>query len=245
MDAMPPTARRWVPLAGVAVLFAAVVTAATLSSTEVTRLPDTVRERERRVDQIPAAPMMPTGPTGLPGDAEGILPPWLSTLLAVLCIGMVVVVIGLLVWFWLKDRLIHRRPGRLLAEESVPVTANQREGMRAAIDEGLADLDDADTDPRRAVIACWVRLELAAAAAGTAREVGDTSTELVTRLLTGHQVTAPVLAGLAAVYREARYATHTVDGQMRDQARAALRQLRDELALPPLRPTVDSLGETS
>ena len=79
------------------------------------------------------------------------------------------------------------------------------------------------------MIACWVRLERAAAAAGTEREPGDTSTDLVERVLADHAVTAPVLAGFAALYREARFATHVVDEAMRDQARAALRQIRDEL----------------
>ena len=80
------------------------------------------------------------------------------------------------------------------------------------------------------MIACWVRLEQAAAAAGTPREPGDTPTELVTRLLRGHDVSAPVLYPLAEVYRLARYATHTVDTGMRDRARAALQQLRGELS---------------
>jgi hypothetical protein len=82
------------------------------------------------------------------------------------------------------------------------------------------------------VIACWVRLEEAAAAAGTPREPGDTPSELVLRLLGEHQVSAPVLYQLAEVYRLARYATHTVDTTMRDHARAALGQLRDELTRP-------------
>src|SRR5262249_18730925 len=98
------------------------------------------------------------------------------------------------------------------------------------VDEGLADLDDADADPRRAVIACWVRLERAAAEAGTPRGVGDTSADLVSRLLASHMVSGTVLAAFASVYREARFATHTVDVAMREQARAALRQVRDELA---------------
>ena len=38
-----------------------------------------------------------------------------------------------------------------------------------------------------------------------------------------------MLAALADVYREARYATHAVDDRMRAQARAALQQLRAEL----------------
>ena len=103
--------------------------------------------------------------------------------------------------------------------------------MRRALDESLAGLDEADADPRRVVIACWVRLEEAAEAAGIAPAPGETTTELVGRLLAGSQVSAGVLDAFAAVYREARFATHTVDTTMRDQARAALTQLRDELAL--------------
>lgn len=107
----------------------------------------------------------------------------------------------------------------------------------AALDAGLVELDDADVDPRTAVIACWVRLEEAADAAGVARRTGDTSTDLVTRLLRGDPeagipaiVSADVLAEFAHVYRGARYATRPVDERTRDQARAALRRLRGELA---------------
>ena len=46
----------------------------------------------------------------------------------------------------------------------------------------------------------------------------------------GHAVSAAVLYRLAEVYRLARYATHTVDPTMRDQARAALGQVRAGLA---------------
>ncbi|GAB3945699.1 hypothetical protein GCM10027614_37920 [Micromonospora vulcania] len=109
--------------------------------------------------------------------------------------------------------------------------------MVAALDAGLLELDDRDTDPRVAVIACWVRLEEAAATAGVPRRPGDTPTDLVTRLLRGDPeagvpaiVSADVLAEFAHVYREARYATHPVDERTRDQARAALRRLRGELA---------------
>jgi hypothetical protein len=45
-------------------------------------------------------------------------------------------------------------------------------------------------------------------------------------------VSRPVLDGFAAAYREARYATHVVDEQMRATAINALRQLRAELAAP-------------
>jgi hypothetical protein len=74
-----------------------------------------------------------------------------------------------------------------------------------------------------------VRLEQAAAAAGTARLPGDSPTDLVGRLLREQHVDAQVLAALLDVYRQARYTRHTVDDQMRAQARSALQRLRADL----------------
>jgi hypothetical protein len=48
-------------------------------------------------------------------------------------------------------------------------------------------------------------------------------------------VDAPILAALLEVYREARYATHTVDDRMRAQARSALQRLRADLGTGALR----------
>ena len=138
--------------------------------------------------------------------------------------------LAFLLWLLLRNGLRTRE--RKLPEPTEAKPAPAREEVLAAVDAGLSELDDSDADPRRAVIACWVRLEQAAAAAGTPRAPGDTSTDLVGRLLTEHQVSAPVLYPLADVYRLARYATHTVDATMRDQARSALGHLRAELARP-------------
>jgi hypothetical protein len=148
-----------------------------------------------------------------------------------LCAAGVLVVVATLLWLLFRDRLAARRSPLTLETAAPPTIAESQQLVRAAVDEGLADLDDADADPRRAVIACWVRLERAAAAAGTPREVGDTSTDLVARLLATHLVSGEVLSTFAEVYREARFATHAVDAAMREQARSALVQLRDELAV--------------
>jgi hypothetical protein len=184
------------------------------------------------------APSKTTGPSAPQSDF--VLPHWVTDLLTVLCAVATLALVATLVWFALRDRLMVRKniPTVIDPEE---LRRQTQERVRAAVDEGLADLDVADLDPRRAVIACWVRLEAAAAAAGTAREPGDTSTELVQRMLAEHAITASVLAGFAAAYREARFATHVVDDTMREQARAALRQVRDEL----LRGARDPNGEQS
>ena len=78
------------------------------------------------------------------------------------------------------------------------------------------------------------------------RRAGDTPTDLVSRLLRGDPAvgvpaiaSADVLDGFAHFYREARYATHTVDERMRDQARAALRRLRGELTTLAAAPTAE------
>ncbi|MBB5870376.1 hypothetical protein F4553_003755 [Allocatelliglobosispora scoriae] len=221
--------RRWLPLAAVAVLLGVVGLGAVLGS-----LP--VRPADLGSGAPPSArptlsqpPIASEGGPGDPGsDVE--MPGWIGTAAGALCLTLVVIVVGLLIFQLLRQGAPRKRWARLLmrtpSRAPKPLSADS---VVAALDEGIQALDDDDADPRRAVIACWVRLESAAAAAGTARQPGDTSTDLVVRLLEGQRVSAPVLTGFAAVYREARYGHHVVDETMRAQARAALRQLRADL----------------
>jgi len=219
--------RRWWPLAAVLVLLFLTALAATRSAPQLDQI---------EPDATPTTPpLLPTtqpdfskAPQPPPEAAQG-LPEWLGTA-ALLLLGVIsAVVAAIVIWAVLRDAAKRRaRKGRR------PATTG-REGPRtaeelvAALDAGLEELSDTDRDPRRAVIACWVRLEQAAAAAGTTRHPGDSPTDLVGRLLREQQVDARVLAALLEVYREARYATHTVDNQMRQQARSALERLRADL----------------
>jgi Domain of unknown function (DUF4129) len=84
------------------------------------------------------------------------------------------------------------------------------------------------------VVACWVRLERAAADAGTHRAAPETASELVGRLIDRHPVSSGPLLRLADLYREARYSRHELPESARDEARAALEQLRAELEASPL-----------
>jgi hypothetical protein len=150
----------------------------------------------------------------------------------VLLLGLflVILIVGLVTVLWIMAKgNLRRRQGNLDEPDDLPSPAARTEDVVAALDAGLIDLSDTDLDPRRAVIACWVRLEQVAASAGTPRQPADSPTDLVTRLLAEHAVDAPALAGFAEVYREARYATHVVDERMRGQARGALERLRAEL----------------
>lgn len=229
--------RRWWPVAAVTVLLGVAAFAAGHSSLEASRIPP-VADSIPYVPEYPTAeprPSIPVEPRDAGEATRAHLPEWLATVALTLLGLAIAVALGYLAWTLLRG--LARRTTRPLPRGRARRTAEgtAREVV-AALDAGLVDLDDADIDPRTAVIACWVRLEEAAAAAGVQRRTGDTPTDLVTRLLRGDPeagvpaiVSASVLAEFAHVYREARYATHTVDEQMRDQARAALRRLRGEL----------------
>ena len=223
---------RWVPLAAVVALLAAAMLAAAYANPSIDRAPQGPLAYATEPPLTLGPPPEERTPIGtLAPNAGAVLPPWVGCALSVLCAALIVFVVGLLVWMLLRNKLTGRADSVALDDTAAPTPTETSRRVRAALDEGLADLDEADSDPRRVVIACWVSLEAAAAEAGTPREVGDTSTELVERLLVTSPVTEGVLAAFAAVYREARFATHTVDAGMREQARAALTQLRDELSV--------------
>ena len=222
--------RWWAPVAVAAVLVAAWF-AASYSSVSVKKLPSLRLGQpppEFEPSQAPPASLPTNG--GADTAAGSSLRIVLYVLLGILMLGLLAVV-GYLVRLWLRSQ--DRTKPRLLVRRDRPDQLVQRGDeveMLAAVDAGLAELSDSDADPRRAVIACWVRLERAAAAAGTPRAPGDSPTDLVARLLGAHQVSRPVLGALARVYREARFTTHPIDQRMRQTAVDALRQVRAELA---------------
>ncbi|MDW5323286.1 DUF4129 domain-containing protein [Plantactinospora sp. KLBMP9567] len=225
------------PLAAVAGLLALAALAAAHSSIGFTRVEppaDIVPTFEQQAQPVGGA----SAATAAPGQPGDFIPHWVPYLGAVLCGAVVVAVLVALLWALSRDLLRRRRGLARPGARKLRSAEQTAEEVVAALDAGLVDLSDTDADPRKAVIACWVRLEQAAAAAGVERRPGDTPTDLVTRLLgAGRPVSADVLAAFADVYREARYATHTVDERMRAQAVAALRRLRTELTS-----RVDRLG---
>lgn len=222
--------RRWWPLAAVLGLLFVTALAATWSAPQLTQLnPDPEPTPAQRPPLFPARPTVtPAGPDGSTTPAADGLPGWIGTAAIIVLSLAGAALLGLVIWALVRDRLRRqaRTAGRRGPAAPVPNTADD---VVAALDAGLEELSDTDRDPRRAVIACWVRLEQAAAAAGTTRLPGDSPTDLVGRLLAEQQVDARVLAALLAVYRAARYATHTVDDQMRVQAISALERLRADL----------------
>jgi hypothetical protein len=234
----PPTnlaLRRFAPVLAVLGILAVLWLAATLSSPQLSQLPlpeITTQPQEPGSDSTVEASIPPaTDPAAEPGDAQTAvaLPGWVRVLAVAFVVVLLATLGGVLIWVLMRHLRVRRRLV-VAQEEPAPLAARDEEQeVLDAVDAGIEQLSDAQADPRRAVIECWVRLERAAAAAGTPRHVGDSPTELVSRLLHAHRVSRPALDGLAAVYREARYATHTVDERDRAAAVTALRQLRAEL----------------
>ena len=220
--------RRWWPLAAVLALLFLASLAATRSAPQLERFnPDAVAE-ETAAPLLPPSPAPTKSAAAEPVEAARGLPDWLGTVAWVVIAVAGLSVVVLVTWAVLRDRS-RRRVRRGTRRAGARPEARTAEDLVAALDAGLQELSDTDRDPRRAVIACWVRLEQAAAAAGTPRHAGDSPTDLVARLLAEQRVEAAVLTPFADVYRQARYATHTVDDQMRRQARAALERLRADL----------------
>ena len=222
--------RKWWPVAAVALLLTLASMVAAHSSLQINRVEPPVEDVPGLPEYPPEGlqPSFPPQPPDVSAGRQTGLPDWITTLAAALCLLAVLAVVGLLLFTLIRD-ILRRRTRAVPAGEVTRPPVRAADDVVAALDAGLVDLSDTDADPRRAVIACWVRLEQSAAAAGTARQIGDSPTDLVTRLLLRHEISGDVLAALAHVYREARYATHTVDERTRIEARSALQRLRAEL----------------
>ena len=224
---------RWAPLLAVGVLLVAAWLAAAFSSPQINNLPvpplraaGSVSPSDESSSPQPSATEVESSETSTTVEA----PDERGGLIAVAVVVMIIVAGGIAGWVVFRRRLAADRADPLVYSRKVAArSAKRSDTVVAAVDAGLTQLSDTEMDPRRAVIACWVRLEQAAAAVGTPRHIGDSPTDLVTRLLQAHRVGQGSLDALAGVYREARYAAHTIDERMRAAAVEALRQVRAEL----------------
>lgn len=194
----------------------------------------------------PAGPVRVRGGVRLPstrysGRAGDLHLPGAGSLLWLVALGALVMLallgFGLLLalrGFLVRPTGIRRRPRAAAAGPDAPDAAADElaRRLRGEVTAALEDLDEAG-DPRRAVIACWLRLERAVAEAGTPRRTAETSAELVARVLAEHRVRPARLESLGTLYREARYSRHELDDGVRRSARAALEDVRRDLTAVP------------
>jgi uncharacterized protein DUF4129 len=110
--------------------------------------------------------------------------------------------------------------------------------LQSALEELLDDsVDDlrAETDPRRAVIATYARLERVLAAHDVPRRPSEAPDEYLRRVLESVELSRPAVTRLTALFQRAKFSQHDVDMTMKEEAIDALVSARDELRAARLR----------
>jgi hypothetical protein len=159
--------------------------------------------------------------------------------------GIAVLVLALLVAGY--------RLWRQLRRTEVPPPAGtyrpaEQDVLADAVDSGRRALLDG-TDTRAAVIACYAAMETSLAHSGIARRASDSPQDLLARAASSGLLTGPHATDLTALFREARYSTHPMDGTHRARAAAALdaiaAQLAERAAAHDLQPAADDPQPTA
>jgi hypothetical protein len=118
-------------------------------------------------------------------------------------------------------------PGEATDED---VETELRRRLRQSVEVGADELR-AGSDPGDAVLACYVAMERAAAAAGTERQPHETPEDLLRRMLAAHRVDPASARELTALYEGVRFGARVSDESMRQRALRCLESLRDGLAV--------------
>ena len=138
--------------------------------------------------------------------------------------GPVVVVVALVaiaVVAWYLSYRARRKRLELLPEALLPALAD-------VLEETLDDLR-AETDPRRAVIAAYARMERALAAFGLPRSPAEAPDEYLQRIFADLDVSRVATSRLTALFTWAKFSGHDVAPAMKQEAIEALEAVRAEL----------------
>ena len=109
-------------------------------------------------------------------------------------------------------------------------------GVAAELSQALDDaIDDvrAETDPRRAVIKAYARMETVLAAHGLPREPAEAPYEFLGRTLEQLRASGASVHRLTDLFERAKFSLHAIDETMRSDALEALAAVRDELRASP------------
>ncbi|MFL5929785.1 MAG: DUF4129 domain-containing protein [Gaiellaceae bacterium] len=103
-----------------------------------------------------------------------------------------------------------------------------REALAAILDDTLEDLR-AEPDPRKAVIACYSRMERSLASFGLPRRPFEAPEEYLARVLEELQSGSPAARRLTRLFARAKFSEHEIDLSMKEEAIEAVSELRAEL----------------
>ncbi len=143
------------------------------------------------------------------------IPDFVSTILKVIGIALIAATV---ITLWNnRPRVQLRQPSKPeefdLLDEVAAAIAADADRQRALLERGEA---------RNAIVACWLRLEQVITDAGLERRPSDTAQEFTARVLNRFEVDAESADRLAALYLEARFSSHEMTEQQRNEAIDAL-----------------------
>jgi hypothetical protein len=111
------------------------------------------------------------------------------------------------------------------AEVGRSSSAGEEPEIEGAVGAGL-DALESETDPRRGVIRAYAAMEKALGERGFARRAAETPVEYLTRLLARLEAGSAAATRLTSLYERAKFSPHAIDESMRQDAVAALRDVR-------------------
>jgi hypothetical protein len=160
----------------------------------------------------------PTGTIAPPSTLEVPAPPPTPGVVPLVVAGVALAAMVAIAVAQLVAERRRRGPPRTPAERLVEL-----------LDDTLEDLEG-EPDPRRAVIAAWARMERGLAAAGLPRHPAEAPFEYAARVLESALARPASVHRLTGLFERAKFSRHPIGRADRDQAIAALRTVRRELA---------------
>lgn len=123
--------------------------------------------------------------------------------------------------FWLGRRRTTLEPDAV----GEPV----EDDLVTSIDDAIDDLE-AEPDARLAVIAAYARMERTLDRSGIGRAASETPLEYLRRVLLTRTTSREAVSRLTGLFERAKFSRHEIDTPMKQDAIAALREIRDGLA---------------
>jgi hypothetical protein len=139
----------------------------------------------------------------------------------VLWAAIVLLLAGLAAWVWWRKK--HPPLPRVGV---APLTLE--DDVAFSLSDAIEDLES-EPDPRRAVIAAYARMEGVFSRHGVRRQVSETATEYLRRILLGLTTRVSAVERLTGLFEQAKFSDHPIDGAMKQDAIDALRTIRGDL----------------
>ena len=139
----------------------------------------------------------------------------------VLWAAILILLAGVAAWVWWRKK--HPPMPRV---GLAPLTLE--DDVAFSLSDAIEDLES-EPDARRAVIAAYARMEGVFGRHGLRREVSETATEYLRRILLGLTTRITAVEKLTGLFEQAKFSDHPIDEWMKQDAIDALRAIRDDL----------------